>query len=366
MFTEENLFRDVAQIKKILTESTKKDLEMVLNKDLKTAQDFLVLLSKEAENNLEALAAYSKKITTQNFGRAVSLYAPLYLSNYCNASCSYCSFHSQSNIIRKKLSFPEMEAEMQILSRKGIKHILLLTGESRAKSSFKYILESVKIAGKYFKQISIEVYSLKEEEYRILKENGVSGVTMYQETYDKKSYQIFHKAGTKKNYLFRLQTPDRAARAGILFINIGPLYGLFEPEIEAFYTATHLLYLQNKYLDSEFSVSFARINKAFNTFKIPCPLSDLNLLKIMIAFRICFPRTALSISTRESVAMRNLTLEIGGTKYSVESKTSVGGYNEEARETEQFAISDQRTITEFSDYLIAKKYQPVFKDWDRI
>ena len=210
------------------------DVERVLNKDSLLESDFLVLLSPAAFDYLEALAQKAKRITLGNFGRVIQFYAPLYLSNYCENDCSYCGFKHSNPIARKRLSLIELQQEAEEIAKSGIRQILLLTGESRAKSPLSYIKECVSILKQSFSMISLEIYPLSADEYAQLIASGACGLTIYQETYDRRLYAQLHGQGPKSDYCFRLEASERAAQAGMRQINIGALLGLSDFRKEVF------------------------------------------------------------------------------------------------------------------------------------
>jgi len=176
--------------KEYFNDVSSQEVKKIIAKDKITSEDFLKLLSTEAANHLEAMARKAHNLTVQNFGKVVLLYAPLYLGNYCQNQCVYCSFNSNNNFERKKLDLNEVRREAEVLLEKGIKHILILTGSSRKHTPVSYIKECVEVLKEYFSSISIEVYPMQTSEYEELIEAGVSGLTLYQEVYNKEVYDI--------------------------------------------------------------------------------------------------------------------------------------------------------------------------------
>lgn len=333
------------------------------NLDIK---QFLGLLSPLAENILESMAEKAHTITKNNFGNTIQLYAPMYLSNYCENSCLYCGFNLNNIIKRRKLDLEEVEKEAQYISSTGIKHILILTGESETQSPVSYILECVKILKKYFTSISIEIYPLVEKEYAQLFNVGVEGLTIYQEVYDEQIYAKMHILGPKRDYRFRLDAPERGAKARMRSISIGALLGLGDWRKEAFFLGLHAKYLQDTFPDVEIGISVPRIQPQISGFKSICQVSDKNIVQIILALRIFLPRLGITISTRESPEFRENLLSLGVTKISAGSATNVGGYSlykEENESSSQFDIQDQRSVDQIKTLLEKKGYQPVFKDW---
>ncbi len=345
---------------------TDKDVKDSIYKEKRDKYDLLNLLSPKAQSHIEEMAVVANKLTEQWFGRTIMLYIPLYVSNYCTNECTYCGFNKKNHIGRKHLRVEEIEEEAIEIAKTGIKHILLLTGEAEGLVTFDYLVEAVKVLKKHFASITIEVYPLSEEEYSILHSLGVDGLTIYQEVYDQDIYKDVHLSGKKSEYLWRLDTPERGAKAGLRSINTGALFGLGDIKKEAFFSAMHTNYLTNKFLNSEFSLSLPRINNAEGGFKTEFPLDDITFVQIMLAYRLFLPRAGINISTREKAEFRESLLPLGVTKFSAGSKTSVGAYKEEDKSTAQFETSDKRSTKEIVDMLKSKKYQVIYKDWELI
>jgi len=329
-------------------------------------KQFLGLLSPQAENDLESMAQRAQAITRNNFGKTIQLYAPMYLSNYCDNSCLYCGFNLNNDIRRRKLTLEEVEKEARFIASSGLKHILILTGESRLQSPVSYIQDCVNILKKYFTSVSIEVYPLTEEEYAQLVAQGVDGLTIYQEVYDEQLYAKMHILGPKKDYKFRLDAPERGARVKMRNICVGALLGLGDWRREAFFLGLHAKYLQDNFPDVEIAISVPRLRPQVSGFKPICQVSDENIVQIILALRIFLPRLGITISTRENPEFREQLISLGVTKMSAGSTTNVGGhalYRQEKEASSQFEIQDQRNVAEIKAMLERKGYQPVFKDW---
>jgi len=327
------------------------------------------LLSYEAGENLEEMAQMSHEITLRYFGRAIQLYTPMYLSNYCDNQCLYCGFSQKNNIVRKKLSLDEVKREAEFISSTGLKHVLILTGESRKESPVSYIKDSVKILTKYFDSIAIEIYPLERSEYAELIKEGVDGLTIYQEVYDEFIYSRLHPNGPKKNFRFRLDAPEKGAESGMRNINIGVLLGLNNWRKEVYLLALHAKYLQDKFPDVEIGVSVPRIRPQVASFKPSYEVNDKDLVQIILALRIFLPRCQITLSTRESAKLRDNLIPLGITRVSAASSTAVGGrfINTENQISEcQFEISDKRDVEGMKIALQNKGYQGVLKDWVRI
>jgi len=335
-------------------------------KQLPAHQGLTKLLSLGAEESLEEMAQKARNLSLQNFGKAIILYTPLYLSNHCENECLYCGFNQKNKIPRKKLTIDELEREAKFIAKTGLQHILILTGESRKLTPLSYIKECIETLKKSFSSISIEIYPLTENEYRELIAEGVDGLTIYQEVYDQDSYKKMHPKGPKQDYQFRLDTPERAAAAGMRTINIGSLLGLAPWRKEAFFMLIHAEYLQNKYPETEISISLPRLKPQLNNFQAPYEVSDKNIVQIITSARIFMPRLGITLSTRENSQLRNNLVRLGITKLSAGSTTAVGGHTLEKayiKNSLQFEISDKRDVSQIKAMLLEKGYQPVLKDW---
>lgn len=324
--------------------------------------DYLALLSPKAEGYLEEMAQKAHRLTINRFGKTILLYTPLYLANYCVNQCVYCGFHTGNAIARKKLTLEEVAAEAKVIAQSGLKHLIILTGESRQHSPVSYIKDCVQVLRTYFTSISIEVYPLEQAEYAELVAAGVDGVTVYQEVYDQAIYEQLHLSGPKRNYAYRLDAPERACLAGVRTVNIGALLGLNDWRQEAFMTGVHADYLQKNYLDVEVSMSPPRMRPHAGGFLPQVVVSDKNLVQYLLAYRLFMPRSGITVSTREPAELRNRLLRLGVTKMSAGSCTAVGGHVEQ-NATSQFEISDERSVDEVAAMLCAQGYQPVYKDW---
>ncbi len=323
------------------------------------------ILSDPSPNHMERLAEGARAITRQYFGRTISLYAPLYLSNYCSSHCTYCGFNSKNRIKRLRLTTEQMAVEMQKVAATGIENILLLTGESYQATPVAYLKEAVAVAKQYFTSISLEVHPMNVEEYQELYESGVDGIAVYQETYDRERYKEVHVSGKKSDYDFRVKTPERAAQAGLRMISLGILLGLgpLEEDLNELYQ--HLRFLEKNYPGVEYSVSFPRLKKIKGREFALCDVSDVTLIKIICLTRILFPRVGINLSTRESARIRDHALELGITRMSAGSNTAVGGYAiEDPDEQEpQFDIEDTRSVDEIIQLLKRRDFDPILTDW---
>lgn len=353
-------------MEKYMDEVTHKEIKRSIKKDKLTKFDFLNLLSPKAKDHLEEMAKEAQRRSIQQFGKTISLYIPMYISNYCTNECTYCGFNKNNKIDRKHLKLNEIEAEAVEIAKTGIKHILLLTGEAEGLVGVDYIEDAVKILKKYFDSVVVEIYPLKTEEYRKLGKIGVDGLTIYQEVYDEKIYRSVHLGGKKADYMWRLETPERGARAGLRSINIGTLFGLGDLVEEAYLSGLHAKYLTDKYLNSEFSISLPRINEAEGGYKSKYILDDATFVQFVLAYRLFLPKAGINISTREVAEFRDNLIGLGVTKFSAGSKTNVGAYSDLEKSTPQFEISDNRSVEETESAIRARGYQVIHKDWELI
>ena len=356
-------------LEKLLSDIRTSDVTRAINSGAQSENQLLALLSPSAEDYLEDMAQQAHRLTVMNFGKAIQLYTPMYLSNYCDNQCAYCGFNAANPLPRKKLSLEEVEKEAACISSSGLEHILILTGDSRKNSPIGYIKDCLKILKKYFTSISIEIYALTQDEYIEMAREGVDGLTLYQETYDHAAYDRLHISGPKKDYLSRLDAPERAAKSGLRNVNIGVLLGLANWREDAFFLGLQAKYLQDKFPDVEIGAAIPRLRPYGGNFKAMNIVSDKNVAQIIMALRIFLPRLGITLSTREDPRLRENLLPLGITRMSAGSSTRVGGHTIESPEESnlaQFEISDTRSVQEIKDMLAQKGYQAVLKDWVRI
>ncbi|EYE88662.1 thiamine biosynthesis protein ThiH [Fervidicella metallireducens AeB] len=345
---------------------TKEDVLKVLNKNKVGEMDFLRLLSPAAEKVLEIIAQRAHMLSVRHFGKTILLYTPLYISNYCVNRCAYCSFNLDNNIQRRQLTLEEIDAEANTIAKTGLRHILLLTGESKKETPISYIKDAINILKKYFESITIEIYPLTENEYKEIVESGADGLTIYQEVYDESVYDRVHIAGPKKNYKFRLDAPERGCKAKFKSISIGALLGLNNWRIEAFMSGLHGKYLQDRYTDVEIAMAIPRIRPHVGIFQDVYPVSDKDLVQVMLAYRIFLPYSGINVSTRERDEFRDKLIPLGVTKMSAGVSTEVGGHTSSNNGNGQFEISDKRSVNQIKEAIIKMGYQPIFKDWFRL
>lgn len=345
--------------------SSPKSVEKTLQQTSWSLADFTTLLSPAATAHLEVMAHYSQRITRQRFGKAVQLFAPLYLSNECFNTCTYCGFSMHHDYPRKTLSDSEILEEARILRNRGFQHVLLLTGEAPKTVGIDYISRAITLLHPHFASIGIEVQPFSLTDYQTSIHSGADLLTLYQETYHRDTYAAHHLYGKKRLFDHRLDAVEAGAEAGFFRINIGALLGLYDWRYEAISLAFHLDYLQKKYWKVKYGVSFPRIQKMYGNYTTLYPVLDRDLVQFIAAFRMVFPDIHITLSTREPQTLRDNLVPLGITTMSAESSTSPGGYAELESE-EQFQISDLRSLNEIKALLTQKGLDPVTKDWDDV
>ena len=344
--------------------ATEADVRRALAKPKRDINDFAALISPAAKPFINEMVAESERLTLQRFGKTVSLFAPLYLSNTCANECTYCGFSMSNAIKRLTLDEAQIEREIAAIKRKGFDHILLVTGETK-KVSMPYFERMLPLFKPAFSQLSMEVQPLEMEEYAQLKELGLDGVLVYQETYRRSTYLEHHLRGNKSDFNHRLDAPDRIGQAKVHKIGLGVLLGLDDWRTDSIMMAHHLRHLQKRYWRSRFSVAFPRIRPCAGGIIPKSVISDLELVQLIAAWRLFDADLEMSLSTRESPEFRNHAARMGFTTMSAESKTQPGGYADDAKEAlEQFEVSDERSVTEIANAIRAQGREVVWKDWD--
>lgn len=344
---------------------TDRDIQPLLRKSRWNLADFPKLISPAATPYIETMARLSTALTRQRFGHTMQMFIPMYLANYCYNKCTYCGFSIDNDYPRIALSSDEIVKEGLILKEKGFQHLLILTGEAPDKSGPDYIADAVKLLSPHFASIAIEVQPLKTEDYEAIIQAGADSLTVYQETYHKPTYLDHHVSGKKRNYTYRLDTPDRGGQAGFFKMNLGALLGLYEWHYEAIALAYHLNYLQKTYWKTKYAISFPRIQKMVGEFSPPYPVTDTDIVQFICAFRLVFPDLGITLSTREPAELRDHLIKLGITALSAESDTSPGGYSGKDSE-KQFEISDTRRVEDIVAVLKKNNIEAVFKDWDGV
>lgn len=352
-------------VKQSICNKTSYDVEAALSSNRRTLEDFKALISPAAAPYLEQMAQLSHQLTQKRFGKTIQLFVPMYLSNECNNICTYCGFSSDNKIKRKTLNADEILREITEIKKQGFNHILLVTGEANHTVHVNYFKMAIEIIKPHFANISIEVQPLKQNEYLELQQAGVYAVLVYQETYHQEKYNKYHPKGKKSNFYYRLETPERVGNAGMHKIGLGVLLGLEDWRTDSFFCALHLDYLQKKYWQTKYSISFPRIRPADGVCVPVETLSDKELVQLICAYRLFNEDIELSISTRESENFRNNIIKLGATSMSAGAKTNPGGYAVEKESLEQFEISDERNAKQIAKIIMSIDYEPVWKDWNR-
>jgi 2-iminoacetate synthase len=332
--------------------------------------EFAALLSPAAGRRLEELARAAHDLTVRRFGRAVRLYAPLYLSNECVSSCAYCGFARGNPVVRRTLSIAEAAAEARTLTARGLRHLLLVAGEHPRAVSRDRLVELCRALAPEVPQLSVETQVWDGDTYHRLVRAGCDGVLVYQETYNRSVYTSVHLAGRKRHYAWRLAALDRAAAAGMRRLGLGILLGVHPDwRSDALAVAAHARALIRRWWRCEVTVSLPRLRPAAGGFTPRRPVTDRELTQLVCALRLALPDVGIALSTREPPALRDGLVRLGVTAMSAGSRTEPGGYAAGAGAPgaePQFAVSDHRSPEQVAAALSAAGYDPVWKDWQRI
>lgn len=355
------------KVQGLIRSRTAADVEAALSASGKfDAAHLAALVSPAAAPRLERLAQLSAHWTRQRFGRAIQFFAPLYVSNYCCNGCRYCGFNrATESTVRRALSLDEAEAEALYLAEQGFGHILLVAGEDLKNTPPAYFVELTRRIRHRFASVQVEIYSLSQEDYRLLVDAGVDGMTMFQETYNPEVYAAYHPSGPKRDFANRIDTFERAARAGLTFVGLGSLLGINDWREEAFYLGLHAAYLQKRHWRTSVAISFPRMRPAHGGTPPPHPVADADLVQLMCALRTQLPDVTMTLSTRELPGFRERLVQLAVTKMSAGAKTTPGGYTEDTEAEAQFEVADKRSLPEVAAAVTALGFDPVMKDWDR-
>jgi 2-iminoacetate synthase len=365
-----------------------------MNSAAPSLTDFAALISPAAGELLEPLCRRSQALTRQRFGKVIRLFAPLYLSNECINNCSYCGFSRDNPILRVTLNVDDVRREARALKEQGFRNLLLVAGEHPKFVSNGYLADCVRVLHEELPSLSLEVGPMETEEYRPIVAAGAEGLVAYQETYDREVYARMHTAGPKRNFDWRLETPERAYAAGFKRLGIGALYGLSEWRMEALSVAAHAAYLLRACWKAQLTISLPRLRPCAGEFEPLTTMTDRELVQLVCAFRLFLPDVGLVLSTREPAKLRDGLIPLGITMISAGSHTEPGGYTGAGKEkihrtergrivelasgasewapvtnratnaTGQFDIADGRSPQEISAVLRRLGYEPVWKDWD--
>ncbi len=336
-----------------------------------THREASVLLACEIDELNEKMYRLAEQIKKDFYGNRIVMFAPLYLSNYCVNGCTYCPYHHQNkHIARKKLTQEEVKKEVIALQDMGHKRLAIEAGEDPVNNPIEYILEcidtiySVKHKNGAIRRVNVNIAATTVENYRKLKEAGIGTYILFQETYHKKSYEELHPTGPKHNYAYHTEAMDRAMEGGIDDVGLGVLFGLEMYKYEFAGLIMHAEHLEAVHGVGPHTISVPRLKRAddIDPDKFDNGISDEIFKKIIACIRIAVPYTGMIISTRESQKVRGEALKLGISQISGASRTSVGGYCEEERphDSEQFDVSDQRTLDEVVAWLMEMGHIPSF------
>jgi len=336
-----------------------------------THREASVLLATELLDKIEKMYEIAEEIKLAFYGNRIVLFAPLYLSNYCINGCLYCPYHLKNkHISRKKLTQEEVRAEVIALQDMGHKRLAIEAGEDPVNNPIEYILECINtIYGVHHKngdirRVNVNIAATTVENYRKLKEAGIGTYILFQETYHKKSYETLHPTGPKHDYAYHTEAMDRAMEGGIDDVGLGVLFGLEMYKYEFAGLIMHAEHLEAVHGVGPHTISVPRVKKAddIDPDMFDNGISDEIFTKIAACIRLAVPYTGMIISTRETASVREKLLRVGISQVSGGSRTSVGGYTEEERphDTEQFDVSDQRTLDEVVSWLMDSGHIPSF------
>ena len=362
----ELLATDLAPLRALADRATADDVERALSATRRGLSEFAALLSPAAAQRIEDMAQIAHEATVRRFGRTVHLFAPLYLSNECVSTCTYCGFSAGNDVARRTLAPDEVVAEARELVDRGFRHLLLVAGEHARIVSKDYVVDCVAALAPLVPSLSLEVQVWDTATYRRLVEAGCDGLVVYQETYDRSTYRDVHLRGKKRNYDWRLSAPDRGAEAGMRRLGIGALLGLHPDwRTDALAVAAHARALTRRWWRCEVTLSLPRLRPAAGGFEPSDPVSDRNFVQLLCALRLLLPDAGLVLSTRETAQFRDSLLPLGVTHLSAGSQTDPGGYADASGAQHQFEVADTRSPAEVATVLRRAGYDPVWKDWQR-
>lgn len=357
---------------KAISSKTAADVRRVLDKVRSNSKmldddDFMTLISPAAAPFLEEMAQLARRYTQERFGKTISMYIPMYVTNLCTNFCVYCGFNHNNPMARTVLTMDQIKNECQAIKKLGpFENLLIVSGEAPAKCGVEYFEQVLHTCRPYFHNLTIEVQPLKREEYRRLCDSGLNGVVCFQETYNRARYKVYHPKGMKSHYEWRLNGYDRMGQAGVHKIGLGVLIGLEDWRTDVTMMARHLRYLQRKYWRTRYSVNFPRMCPSESGFQPNVVISDKELAQLTCAFRLFDHDVDISFSTRETPRFRAGMMQLGVTSMSAGSKTDPGGYATAPDSLEQFHVSDERSPQAVAEAIREGGYDVVWKDWDSI
>lgn len=362
---EDRIFSILESSKNIGKDEIIRIIEKASNAQGLTIEEVGKLLFVEDKELLSKMIDVAKKIKNIIYGKRVVLFAPLYTSNECNNNCLYCAFRRDNKLIhRKTLSNNEILTEAKEISEQGHKRILLICGEENEKNGAKHLADAMKLIYKNLdiRRINIEAAPMEIEDYKLLKESGIGTYVLFQETYNSEVYKKMHPEGRKSNYEYRLNALDRAIEAGVDDVGVGALLGLYDYRFEVLGILMHIQHLEEKFGIGAHTISVPRLTTAHGAElkDIPYKVCDEDFKKIVAIYRMAVPYTGIILSTRENSKFRDELLSIGISQISAGSKTSPGGYKDKEEKSNQFEVSDERTLKEVIETICENGYIPSF------
>lgn len=367
MFSEELKKYSWEETTEFIRSRTSRHVEIALSKDQIGIEDFMALISPAAVPYLEVMARKAHHYTLERFGKTISMYIPLYVSNACTNACVYCGFNHSNPFTRVTLSQEQVKAECEAIKKLGpFENLLIVSGEFPRLNGVEYLEQVLKTARPYFSNLTIEVMPMKEKDYYRLTQSGLNGVVCFQETYNEKAYKTYHPKGMKSIFEWRVNGFDRMGAAGVHKIGMGVLIGLEDWRTDVTMLARHLRYLRKNYWRTRYSINFPRMCPAEGGYQPNVIMTDKELAQLTFAFRILDHDVDISYSTRESPEFRANMMKLGVTSMSAGSKTEPGGYVSSPDALEQFEVTDSRNPLQVADEIRRLGYEPVWKDWDKI
>ncbi len=357
---------------RIVENATEADVRRVLAKARRnvkplTPEEFAILISPAADPFLEEMAQFSRHFTLERFGKTISMYIPMYVSNACTNKCVYCGFNHDNPFTRTTLTPDQVENECKAIKKLGpFENLLVVSGEYPSLCGVEYLEKVLHRCRPYFHNLTIEVQPMKAADYYRLTESGLNGVVCFQETYHREAYKKYHPRGMKSHFDWRLNGFDRMGEAGVHKIGMGVLLGLEDWRADTIMMARHLRYLQKRYWRSRFSVNFPRMRPSESGYQPKVIINDRELARLTFAFRIFDHDIDISFSTREAPYYRDHIMRLGVTSMSAGSQTEPGGYATSPEALEQFEVSDDRSPMSVAEAIRTNGYEPVWKDWDAI
>lgn len=367
MFYDELKKYDWDETTQAIASKTNRDVEIALSKTRLSVDDFMALISPAAIPYLEQMAQLSHKYTLERFGKTISMYIPLYVSNACTNSCVYCGFNHNNPLKRITLTMEQIKAECEAIKKLGpFENLLLVSGEFPTLNGVNYLENALNVTRPYFNNLTIEVMPMKEHDYARLTHSGLNGVVCFQETYNEANYKKYHPHGMKSIFEWRVNGFDRMGMAGVHKIGMGVLIGLEDWRTDVTMMAIHLQYLRKNYWKTRYSINFPRMCPSEGGYQPKVIMSDKELAQVTFAFRIFDHDVDISYSTREKPDFRANMMKLGVTSMSAGSKTEPGGYVSTPDALEQFEVTDNRSPLEVAEEIKRLGYEAVWKDWDKI